>query len=294
MMKPMNLKKELPYLKPALQRIAKFILDNPEKCRDINIKELAIACEVAESTVTRFTRELGFGSFRNFKTSLIETLSLQKNSEPAADVPQAIYEGITPNDTLPDIIEKIYHRNNEFLAECKESLNIKAVESAAELIMQSDKLLFTSMGFSSLASDEAMLRFTRVGKVCLHCKDYSLQLMLSSIVTPDDVVIAISDTGRTEAILETVRLARGNKAKVIAITSDSESPVAKLADVLLLTPKAKQSREGAFRWESVTSKFAQLMIVDILYSWFAIKNYENSLINLEKTYRAIKNTRNEP
>ena len=63
-----NIYKELSYLNPALRRIGDYIINNPEKCKTITIKELATACEVAESTVTRFVRETGFDSYQQLKS----------------------------------------------------------------------------------------------------------------------------------------------------------------------------------------------------------------------------------
>ena len=63
------------YLNPALKRLATYILDNLEQCKTITTKALASTCEVAESTVTRFVREIGFSSFQEFKISIAEYLT---------------------------------------------------------------------------------------------------------------------------------------------------------------------------------------------------------------------------
>ena len=52
-----TIKKKLPHLNPALQRIALYISENPEKIKLLKIKKLAFNCEVSEATVTRFVKE---------------------------------------------------------------------------------------------------------------------------------------------------------------------------------------------------------------------------------------------
>ena len=63
------------YLNPALRRIADRVLKAPEEVKSISIKDLAVQCEVSESTITRFVREIGVSSFQNFKILIAEELS---------------------------------------------------------------------------------------------------------------------------------------------------------------------------------------------------------------------------
>ena len=41
----------------------------------------------------------------------------------------------------------------------------------------------------------------------------------------------------------------------------------------------------------MTSKFAQIAVVDLLYSVYAVRNYEQSIEKLEETNRVIEGTR---
>ncbi len=59
--------KQVPYLNPALRRIAEYILEHPDQFKTITINELAVACDVAESTVTRFVKEIDLGSLSRVK-----------------------------------------------------------------------------------------------------------------------------------------------------------------------------------------------------------------------------------
>ena len=40
--------KQAPYLNPALRRIAEYVIEHPEQCKSMTIKQLATACGVAE------------------------------------------------------------------------------------------------------------------------------------------------------------------------------------------------------------------------------------------------------
>ncbi len=277
------------YLNPALQKIGQFILDNKEKCKTITIKELAVTCSVAESTVTRFVKETGFSSFQELKIALAEHLSQSEYEFP--HIESAIYEDINKDDNFENIVKKIYHKNIQKITETMDILYSPALQEVVNVISKANQLIFVSTGSSSVACEEAVMRFTRSGKKCIYWKDYALQLMYSSIVCEDDVLIAISVSGRTKIVVDSVELAGANGAKTIGITSDPQSKLAKACDYTLYTPNINGKSVSALHWESTSSKAAQIFLIDILYACYAVQNYDNTLENLNKTYIAIKDTR---
>ena len=109
-------------------------------------------------------------------------------------------------------------------------------------------------------------------------------------VDPSDLVIGISDSGRTTLVCEALRLARLRGAPTLAITSDPQAPLVEHADVTLFTGAA-QSGEGIYG-ETVTSKWGQLFVIDALYAAYAARHFEATLAHLKATYStAIKHTR---
>ncbi len=276
------------YLNPALKKIADFILENQEKCKTITTKELAAACDVAESTISRFVKEVGFDGFQEFKISLAEALI--HNEQPGEYVEKAVYEDISREDSTEIIVEKVYHQNLLKMSETKKLINVEQMEKAASVIEQAESIIFASTGSSSIATDEAIMRFTRAGKRCIFWADASMQLMVAATATTRDVVGGISDSGQTANILTVCQTAKERGVPVIAITSGKDSPLDRLADITLFTP-AQMRGTGENGWESTTSKTAQVILVDILYACYAAKNYDNSLINMNQTYQSVRLTR---
>ena len=287
-----RMKNQIPYLNPALRRIGEYILDHQEQCKTITIKDLAIACEVAESTVTRFVKENGFKNFQELKISLTEFTTSQVHADKqAVDVP--IYEDIAQSDSTDDIIEKIFYKNIQKMTACRELLHIPSINQAVDLLSGCAHIIFVCTGSSAVAAEEAVMRFTRAGKNCSFWRDYSLQLMSAAILDENDVVIGISDSGKTKSVIEVMTIARASGAKLIAITSDSSSPLAAISDVVLLSPDRISKSPSALHWESTSSKAAQILIIDILYACFAVRNYDSTLTHLDHTYKAIRRTRKE-
>ncbi len=282
------IRQHMGYLNPALKRIATYILENLEQCKTITTKALASTCEVAESTVTRFVREIGFSSFQEFKISIAEYLT--QNQMSAIEDPEQVYEDLHQGDTLQDIVDKLVYRNTLALTDTQKTIHFEALEQAVELIEQAETLIFCCQGFSTVAGKEAMIRFIRAGKKGLLCEDESVQLMLSSICTPKDVVIGISNTGRTTKVVDAIKTAHSNGCPTIAITSFEDSPLVKAADVALFTPTKSKGATG-ITWESASAKTAQVLIIDILCACYTLRHYRQARKSMEETYCAIKNTR---
>lgn len=276
------------YMNPALQRIADFILQNPEQCKTITTKELAGACGVAESTVTRFVRELGLDSFRDFKILLAENLLQTAPTYLSGD---AIYDSISRTDSHNDIVDKVFYRTMQNMKAAREMVRIDDIERAVSAICAAKNLIFAGTGSSSVAAEEAIVRFSRAGKRCIFWRDGSMSAMVSATADPDDLVIAVSDTGRTASVVSAVEFASRNGARSLAVTSDVRSPLAAAADIVLQTPPRSLGASAKEPWESTTAKTSQLFLIDILYVCFAMSRYDETVENLEKTRDALKSSR---
>lgn len=283
--------KKANYLQPALKKIADYIIDNPEASKNITIKDLAGECQVAESTITRFVHEIGFKNFQELKISIAEHLSAMLISTKSIN-DKHVYEGINRYDDSNTIADKIFYRNVQTLEDTKNILNIDQINLAVDFIENADLLIFSCLGSSYVAAQEAVIRFSRAGKKCILFRDESSQLISSAITGEKDVVIGISNSGQSTAVIQSLQAAKKNDAKTIAITSYEESPIVRLADVCLFTPTKNLQPSIGLDWESTASKTAQIYVLDIIYACYATRNHDKALRYLDSTYEAIKNTRN--
>jgi RpiR family transcriptional regulator, carbohydrate utilization regulator len=285
-----HLYKESAYLNPALRRIAEYILSNTVQCKTMTIKDLSNACHVAESTVTRFVKELGYNSYQKFKISIAEALTLSDAlTAPAGE--KYVYVDISRTDSTAIILDKILSRNIQTLTETRQRINLPMLERAVQFIEQSNLIVLSCKGSSAEAAGEAVMQFTRAGKKCLLYRDESVQLMTSSILKSPDVIIGISNSGESTSVIQCLKVAQSNGAKTIAITSFEDSSIVKYADVALFTSTKTSPVGPGYYWESTTAKSAQMFVVDCLYACFASKHIEETFTFLEETYEAIKGTR---
>ncbi|WP_082595455.1 MurR/RpiR family transcriptional regulator [Paenibacillus sp. Soil750] len=282
--------KKIAYLNPALRRIADYILENPSQCKIITTKELAAACNVAESTITRFVKEIGLDSYQELKIGIAEALTMNDTSSLSTE-DNYVYEDITRTDTPEMILEKVLYRNVQTMTETKQRLNIGELGKAVEAIDQANTILFSSMGSSRAAAVSGVMRFTRAGKKSMLLGDTSSLLMSAAIAGPEDVLIGISNSGRSKDVVDSMKLAQSKGARTIGITSFEDSPLTKYSDIILFT-SAKSSNEGsALYWEAAASKTAQILVLDLIYASYAAKNFTKTMSYMEETFKVLRSSR---
>ena len=284
----LNIRSSLPYLNPALKRIAAYIVDKPHELRLLTINELAKKCKVSESTITRFVKKIDLNSFQELKISIVEELSL--NPSKNDDDKKFIYEGVIKSDTTKSIIEKILLGSIKTIEDTKKKINLVEIEKAVSAIDKSDTLIFYCAGSSCIAAENARLRFNRIGKRCVIYNDHVEQAISASLLDNKNTVFGISNSGRTISTVNALKIAKKNGAKTVCITTFEKSPIVQHADIKLFTYTLTSSIGSAFFQESMISKMSQILVLDILYSSFAVKQFNTSVKFLEKSAKALSKT----
>ncbi|HZS47822.1 MAG TPA: SIS domain-containing protein [Blastocatellia bacterium] len=125
----------------------------------------------------------------------------------------------------------------EEIADLTDQAEVNAIEEAAELIMEVERnncrVHVTGVGKPEHAARYAasLLSSTGTSTYFLHateCRHGS-----AGQVRPGDVVIAISNSGQTSELLDAVKIVKKLGARIIAVTGDSGSPLARLSDLFL-------------------------------------------------------------
>lgn len=100
-------------------------------------------------------------------------------------------------------------------------------------------------------------------------------------------LIAVSHSGATIELMDTVRIAKASGATIIVITSHAKSDLAELADITL----TGMGREVRYRSEAVASRLIHMAITDVLYTGIAMKMPDRYLDNIRKMRAVIAEKR---
>jgi DNA-binding MurR/RpiR family transcriptional regulator len=262
-----------PSLKTALQKVANVILEQPEMAIYASVSEVASMSGVSEATVMRFCRTLGFKGFQDFKIALAREMV----------TPQRVLPEVAAEDTPAAVVRKMFEANMAALQDTLEVLDLKAVEEAARLLLKARRLMFAGVGSSASMAAYACNWFFRLGLDVHWYGDGLRMMMAASLMTPEDVAVLISLSGSTREVVETARLAREAGARVVGITSNSLSPLARAVDLVLLTA----SRGGGPPQEAMVSRVCQVSLIDGLVTLVALAQPERSRESLAKIEKVI-------
>ncbi len=248
-----------PSLSKCERKVADYILLEKGNIIYETLLEISKKTNVGEATILRFVRKIGFNGFQDLK------LQIAKDDKPEDEA------------NHKNFIDLIAANMTNTILNTKNVLDKNQLRLAIELIKNSSKLLFYGVGASGLAANEAQSRFIRMGKTGISITDNHLQLMYSSVCEETDVIVALSLSGHAKDIIEALTVAKKQNARIIAITNYSLSPVAQLADCVLITAGKENLLDGG----SLTSKISQLYIIDLLSTGYALLNKEKE-INLKE------------
>lgn len=237
------------------KKIANFILQDQD-CSLVNMTllELSKQLKLGEASIIRFCRKMGFQGFQELKLNMAIETAREEDKGGGGEI-----------DHRREM-EKMIH----VIQDTDECVDWERVKEAADLINTKGQLYFYGAGSSGLTAEIAEIRFLRMGRRSKAVKESHLQTVQSAIMGPDDVVVAISVSGTTNDLYHAVKVAKDNKAKLIAITNHENSSIAKIADCVLLT-NAPESPVTGGTFESIVS---QLYVLDLLFSCYSAKNRE--------------------
>lgn len=271
--------KYLEHFSKSERKVAEVILASPQVAIHSSIATLAKMADVSEPTVNRFCRRLDTKGFPDFKLHLAQSLA---NGTPYVNL------HVEENDTAHEYTAKIFESTVACLEVAKNSLDATAVNRCVDLLTQAKKISFFGLGASAAVALDATNKFFRFNIPVISFDDIVMMRMSCMNCTEGDVVVLISHTGRTKALVEIAGLARHNDATVIGITAQ-DSPLAKQCNLVL----SMDVPEDTDIYMPMASRIAQLALIDVLATGFTLRRGAKFRENLKKVKEGIKDSRFE-
>ncbi|MFT6008415.1 MAG: DNA-binding MurR/RpiR family transcriptional regulator [Parasphingorhabdus sp.] len=263
-----------PNMAKSAQRIARFILERPSEIVGMSVTELSEATDVSEGSVINFCRSIGLSGFQQMKLSLAQEIV-----QPV----QFIHEDLNIDDDMETVCRKVFHSGMQALRDTLSVLDPNVLLRAVEIIRASKRVEVYGIGSSAPVADDAQYRMLRIGLDVRAVTDSHIQAISASRCDPDVAVLTISHSGATHETVAATRLAKEAGAKTIVITNFARSPIQAYADIVLFT----MARETRFRTEAMTSRIAQLCVVDALIAGLALADYDHATDVLRKTFDVL-------
>lgn len=260
-------------LRDAEKKVAKLIMDDIQTAANASITELAENAIVSEATITRFAKAIGCKNVRDMKFKLAQTLTAGQRfiCEPPD---QSGYSGVYES------IKQTLDANRSLIVE-------EDIDTAVTLIHNARQVIAVGMGGgSTIAAQEMQHRLFRLGYPITAYNDGLLSRMIAATADASDVLVAMSATGYSPAIVETAKLAKDYNVKVIAITPKN-TPLTEHADLLLPI----EHQETDFIYKPSSSRYAMLALVDVISMVLASKHKRRSRDKLRRLKVALDSYR---
>lgn len=259
-----NLSSQLGNMTKVQRKIAEYILNHSEVVLNLSITQLADKIQVNPASVTRFCQRLGFAGYADFCYSIKrQTISPVLGDDD--------YYDFTGASSI-ELIHKSVAVFNHMISETMLLLDDKKLDYAATLLARARNVYIYAHGSGNSSALYAQALFMQSGVSCFAFYEPSQVLISASLAKEDDVIVVISFSGRSSNLIDAIRIANKRKAKVIAITGFSNSPIDQMANVGI-TYYARIKDDVRFMY---LARICEVAIIGILQSSIISKN-QNSL-----------------
>ena len=254
--------------------VADYLLQHADEAQYLSISSLARECNVAEATVFRFCRALGFDGYHEMRIAWAQanatgTMSSQRELQPGAST-ETLFEHASAR-----LFTAINGTQN--------ALSVEAVDEAARMLREAKQVFCFGQGGSMLLANDICARFASLSTKFRTSGDSHLQLLTASLMNEADVVLFVSYSGATRDMMETLRTAKAAGAKIILLTHYEDSPGASLADVVLRCG----AQESPLDSGSIPIKVAVLYVGEVLVLRYILDSPEQANTAQELTSEVL-------
>ncbi len=273
-----RLKALLDELPPTARRIAGFIIEQPDRVLEMSASDIAAAAQASEGSVIGLCQQVGSRGFADFKIAVAKEIATSK---------ALLHEAVVPGDGAANVIAKFAASHAVAIEDTTKVLDPAAIDQAVQIITSADRIEFYGIGTAAPIADDAAYRFLRLGLATKAVTDSHAQAVSASFAGPRVATVTISHSGRTQETLEATKLAKQAGARTICVTNYGTSPIQQYCDVVLFTA----APETRYRMEALSSRIAELFVIDVLYASVALAKWEASLEAIQKSYDVIATKR---
>ena len=261
-------------------KVASYVLDNAHEVIKMRIADLARASQVSEPTVIRFCRAIGFDGFQSFKLNLAQHLGRG-----------GVYSqfAVDDSDTVEDLRNKVFDTTIGTLLTVRDELDPIALERTINAITRANRVEFYGFGASGSVAADAQHKFFRLQMSSAAYTDPHIQHMSAISLGRDDVVVAISQSGQTTALLQSVRLAREAGATVIGL-APRDTALSQECTIPIYVNREEDHETFA----PVSSRIAHLVVIDVIATGVALKRkpvLKDHLRKLDTSQRVLRKGR---
>lgn len=260
------------------KKIGNFIIHHPKEILDMTVGELAKECQVSEASVSRFCKKIDMKGFHHLKISIAKEMVSQSEDDELSNHISV--------DDLEQSLKNILANKVAELTQTVSMMNSENLQDILKRINNAQNVLFAAVGNTVPVAMDGAYKLNQIGISAVSTPVWETQLAYSYNLSPDDVVIAISNSGESTGVINILEAAKQKKATTISITNSEKSTIAKISDYHITTA----TREKLFLDEYRFSRVSATMVIEVLYLFLTSMRKEayDSIIQHESSIAFTK------
>lgn len=237
------------------RKIGTYIIQHTAEVVDMTVGELAQACGVSDASVSRFCKKIDMKGFHHLKITLAKEIS-----ERGKEGEEEVSNHISANDIEQSLKNILANKVTE-ITQTVSMMDTKQLHEILNLLNTAKTVQFFAVGNTIPVAIDGAFKLNQIGIPAVSGTIWETQIGYTYNMTADDVVIAISNSGESTAVLRALEAARSAGATTISITNSEKSSAAQLSDYHITTA----TREKLFLDGYCFSRVSATTVIEILY-----------------------------
>lgn len=209
------------YLTKIEQKIANLIIEDPEKFITFSLKELSEKTGVSQGSIINFSNKYASGGFPELKLQISACMHTLKQN------PDELYgDGVFEKNLINHV------RAFKLTAQVNDESTLIRV---SQMISSAEKVEIYGVYRSAVIATDFCYQLMECGISASSISDILTCAVSASMLNKNSLVIVISSSGKTKDIIDAVKNAKRCGSKIVCITSNINSPLAKLSDEVLIS-----------------------------------------------------------
>lgn len=236
------------------RKIGTYIIQHTAEVVDMTVGELAQACGVSDASVSRFCKKINMKGFHHLKITLAKEISEKGIEE------EEVSNHISVNDIEQSLKNILANKVTE-ITQTVSMMDAKQLSEILNKLNMARTVQFFAVGNTIPVAIDGAFKLNQIGIPAVSGTIWETQIGYTYNMTAEDVVIAISNSGESTAVLRALEAAKSAGATTLSITNSEKSSAAQLSDYHITTA----TREKLFLDGYCFSRVSATTVIEVLY-----------------------------
>ena len=236
------------------KKIGTYIIQHTAQVVDMTVGELAQACGVSDASVSRFCKKINMKGFHHLKITLAKEISEKGNDN------KEVSNHISVNDIEQSLKNILANKVTE-ITQTVSMMDIKQLHEILDKLNSAKTVQFFAVGNTIPVAIDGAFKLNQIGIPAVSGTIWETQIGYTYNMTAGDVIVTISNSGESTAVLRALEAARSVGATTLSITNSEKSSAAQLSDYHITTA----TREKLFLDGYCFSRVSATTVIEILY-----------------------------